>query len=142
MLEEPTHRIMVIDDDAHVLASVSRMLERQGYVVAVHDGGAGCFNEVTRFRPDLVLVDVKMPFISGDAFVSLFAQCPALVDATIVLFSAIDDAALRRKVQECNADGYISKTESGLEFARKVACFLRKDFASAGTRPNGAPNLH
>lgn len=131
MPTELSHRIMIIDDDAYVLVSVKRMLERQGYAVAVHDGGAGCFKEVTRFKPDLVLIDVNMPFLSGDAFVSLFGQCPTMAEASIVLYSAIDDAALQRKVKECNADGYISKTESGLEFARKVACFLRKDFISA-----------
>jgi len=134
MSTEPSHRIMVIDDDAYVLVSVKRMLERQGYAVAVHDGGAGCFKEVTGFKPDLVLIDVNMPFLSGDAFVSLFGQCPAMAEASIVLYSAIDDAALQRKVKECNADGYISKTESGLEFARKVACFLRKDFLSANMK--------
>jgi len=134
MPTELSHRIMVIDDDAHVLVSVKRMLDRQGYAVAVHDGGAGCFKEVTQFRPDLVLIDVNMPFLSGDAFVSLFGQCPTLAEVSIVLYSAIDDAALQRKVKECNADGYISKTESGLEFARKVACFLRKDFISANVK--------
>lgn len=134
MPTELSHRIMIIDDDARVLVSVKRMLERQGYAVAVHDGGAGCFKEVTRFKPDLVLIDVNMPFLSGDAFVSLFGQCPTMAEASIVLYSAIDDAALQRKVKECNADGYISKTESGLEFARKVACFLRKDFLSANSK--------
>lgn len=134
MPPEVKHRIMVIDDDAHLLVSVKRLLERQGYEVAVHDGGAGCFNEVTRFGPALVLIDVKMPFLSGDAFASLFAQCPTMADASIVLYSAMDDAALQRKAKECNANGYISKTESTLEFARKVASFLRKDFVSANVK--------
>jgi len=131
---KPNHRIMVIDDDSYVLISVKRMLERQGYAVEVHDGGAGCFKEVTRFKPDLVLIDVNMPFLSGDAFVALFGQCPTMAEASIVLYSAIDDASLQHKVAECNADGYISKTESGLEFARKVACFLRKDYVSANCK--------
>ena len=136
MSSNASHKIMIIDDDAHVLISVKRMLERQGYLVAVHDGGAGCFKEVTRFKPDLVLIDVNMPFLTGDAFVSLFGQCPAMTESSIVLYSAIDDAALQQKVRECNADGYISKTESGLEFARKIACFLRKDYLSANTKLN------
>jgi len=139
MATEQSHRIMVIDDDTHLLVSVKRMLERQGHCVEVHDGGAGCFKEVTRFKPDLVLIDVNMPFLSGDAFVALFGQCPQMADASIVLYSAIDDALLQQKVRECNADGYISKTESGLEFARKVACFLRKDYISANIRACETP---
>jgi DNA-binding response OmpR family regulator len=119
-------KIMVIDDDPGVLTSVKRILERQGYCVEVHDGGPGCFKEVARFEPDLVLVDVNMPFLSGDAFVSLFGQCPGMAQSSIVLYSAADEFTLQQKVIYCGAQGYISKADSGLEFARKIASFLRK----------------
>ncbi len=118
-------RIMVIDDEAGIRQSTKRMLERQGYAVAAHDGGPGCFSEVAHFKPDLVLVDVNMPFLSGDAFISLFGNCPAMAEASLVLFSGMDDSRLQQKVIECSAHGCISKTESTLEFARKIASFLR-----------------
>jgi len=121
---------MVIDDDERVLVSVKRMLERQGYCVVVHDGGPGCFKEVANFKPNLVLIDVNMPFLSGDAFVALFGQCSAITDSKIVLFSAIDELTLEQKVRDCRAQGYICKTDSGLEFGRKVAGFLRQEPAA------------
>jgi CheY-like chemotaxis protein len=134
MSSRENQKIMVIDDDECVLSCVKRMLERQGYTVAVHDGGRGCLTEVTHFKPDLILIDVNMPFLTGDAFVTLFGQCPVIADACVVLYSAIDEETLRQKALECNADGYICKTESGLEFARKIACFLRKDYLSANMK--------
>ncbi len=129
MSTESSSKIMVIDDDERVLVSVKRMLERQGYTVFVHDGGPGCFKKVASFKPHLVLIDVNMPFLSGDAFVALFGQCAAITDSQIVLYSAIDELTLEQKVRDCGAQGYISKTDSGLEFARKVAGFLRQDRA-------------
>ncbi len=119
-------RIMVIDDDTYLTTSVQRMLERQGYCVAVNDGGPGCCNEVSRFKPHLVLIDVNMPFLSGDAFVWLFKPRPGMIEASIVLYSGIDELTLKHKARECGADGYISKTDGGLEFARKVAHYMQK----------------
>jgi DNA-binding NarL/FixJ family response regulator len=70
-------------------------------------------------------VDVKMPFLPGDAFVSLFGKQGELLRPTVVLFSAIDEFTLRKTALACGADGYISKTDSALELARKIAGFLR-----------------
>jgi PleD family two-component response regulator len=127
MCNNSNHKIMVIDDDAPLAASVKRMLERQGYFVVIHDGGPGCCNEVTRFKPDLVLIDVNMPFLSGDAFVHLFRPRPGMCEATIVLYSGIDEVELKHKALECGAHGYISKLDSRLEFSRKVAGYLQNE---------------
>jgi DNA-binding response OmpR family regulator len=120
-----TSRILVVDDDVQVLQSTKRILERQGYLVEVHDGGPGCSTVALRSKPDLVLVDVKMPFLTGDVLVSLFDKHSAAARPILVLFSAIDELRLHKLVRQCGADGYISKSDSGLEFARKVAEFLR-----------------
>lgn len=125
MANNDNGKIMVIDDDTALTSSVKRMLERQGYTVAIHDGGPGCCIEVDRFGPDLVLVDVVMPFLAGDAFVGLFKPRPGMTNAAIVLYSGIDDAALRKKVLECGAHGYIPKNDSPLEFSRKVAEYIQ-----------------
>jgi DNA-binding response OmpR family regulator len=117
-------RILIVDDDVHVLHNVKRMLERQGYCVAVHDGGPGCSNVASRFEPDLVLVDVKMPFLSGEAVVSLIGKHVRNAPPTVVLFSALDEFTLQKTATACGADGYISKSDSGLDFARKVATYL------------------
>ena len=140
MSSTASSRILLVDDDAHVLHNVKRLLERQGYCVAIHDGGPGCSNVAAHFRPDLVLVDVKMPFLSGEAFVSLIGKQFGLVPPTVVLFSAIDELTLQKTALACGADGYISKSDSGLDFARKVAAFLfdgraKRQATEAQSRP-------
>lgn len=137
MAAKSPNKIFVIDDDVHVLHNVKRMLERQGYLVGIHDGGPGCSSQALRFEPDLLLVDVKMPFLSGESFVSLFGRQGGRGRPSIALFSAIDEARLEKTARECGADGYISKSDSGLEFARKVAGFLRDQGAVAESRGKG-----
>ncbi|HEY5957884.1 MAG TPA: response regulator [Polyangiaceae bacterium] len=118
-------RIMLIDDDVGILQSVKRMLVRQGYCVATHEGGPGCCIEVARFAPRLVLIDVRMPFLSGDVMVGLLEKRTNAERPRIVLFSAIDEFRLQQTAKACGADGYIPKSDSLLELARKVAGFFR-----------------
>jgi two-component system OmpR family response regulator len=127
MTVETASRIMLIDDDVRILQSVKRMLVRQGYSVAIHEGGPGCRNEITRFCPHLLLLDVRMPFLSGDAMVGLLEKTSNSERPRIVLFSALDEARLQQTAIACGADGYIPKTDSLLEVARKVAGYLRRD---------------
>ena len=140
MCNSPNQRIMVIDDEGPLAASVKRILECQGYSVVIHDGGPGCCNEVMRFKPDLVLIDVNMPFLSGDAFVQLFRPRPGMCEATIVLYSGIDEVELKRKALECGAHGYISKLDSRLEFSRKVAGYLQNELQEEYS-PDAKANL-
>jgi DNA-binding response OmpR family regulator len=125
MSTESISRILVVDDDVHILHNVKRMLERQGHLVLVHDGGPGCLNMAQCFEPDLVLVDVKMPFLSGDALVSLFGKHVGASRPAVVLYSGMDEHTLQKMAKTCGADGYISKSESAPILVQKVAGFIR-----------------
>lgn len=120
-------KVLIIDDDVDLLRNVKRVLERCGYLVLVHDGSPGCHARAIDFQPNLVLVDLRMPFLSGESFVALFGRTGDGARPTVVLYSAVDEYTLERKTRECGADGYIPKSDSGLEFARKVAGYLSKD---------------
>lgn len=118
-------RILLIDDEPQVRHSINRLLKQAGYVVLTHDGGPGCSYEAARFVPDLVLVDVKMPFLSGDSLVSLLGESASITPPIILLYSGIDRDALEKMAKTCGADGYISKSDSGLELSRIIARYLR-----------------
>jgi hypothetical protein len=68
-----------------------------------------------------------MPFLSGDVLVGLLENRPDSERPRIVLFSAIDELRLQQIAKSCSAHGYIPKSDSLLELARKVAGFLRDD---------------
>jgi DNA-binding response OmpR family regulator len=126
MSTDSVSRILIIDDDAHVLQSTQRILQRQGHLVLVHEGGPGCLNLAQRFEPDLVLVDVKMPFLAGNSLVSLLAKHTGACPPAVVLYSGMEEGALEKTARACGADGYISKSESGADLVQKVAGFLRQ----------------
>jgi DNA-binding response OmpR family regulator len=64
----PMPRILVIDDDAHVAETFRRMLTVHGYEVATAYGAEWGLRLVDLFQPDAVLVDLRMPRVSGLGF--------------------------------------------------------------------------
>lgn len=119
-------RVLIIDDDPTILDTARRLLERDGLAVLVSSDGFEATNFAARHKPDLVLIDVNMPFLSGDNLAARFKCHESLSATPIVLFSSNEEGALRRMAKAVGASGYISKSEMGASFGRRVQSFLAK----------------
>ena len=82
-------RILIVDDDANIRASLSEALAEHGAVVEVADDGVTALPLLERFDPDLLLCDVRMPEISGLSLLEMIRQRRPSVD--VVLMTAFDD---------------------------------------------------
>ena len=116
--------IVIIDDDLLVLDTARRLLEREGLRVFVYSEGYDATNFAARHRPDLVLMDVNMPFLSGDSMATLFKRHDLLSHVPLVLFSSNEEGALRRMAREIGAAGYICKSEMGSGFSARILGLL------------------
>ena len=103
MAAEP--QILVVDDDATILWSVSELLELEGYVVATAANGAEALELTRNLRPGLVLLDMRMPVLDGWAYVREMRTTG--LTPRIVIMTAAQDA--RRWADEIGADGYVPK---------------------------------
>jgi CheY-like chemotaxis protein len=119
-------RVLLVDDDATMLRTASRVLSRAGFDVLTHEGAFDATNAITRFRPDVALIDVNMPFLSGDQLVQLLAKQRATKHIRIILFSSNDEASLWALAQTSGAAGFISKSAIGGGFAERVASFCQE----------------
>ena len=118
--------VLIIDDDPTILETARRLLERDGLRVLVHSQGFDATNFAFRHHPDLVLIDVNMPFLPGDKLAEIFKRQEGLSVIPLVLFSSNEEGALRRMASAVGAIGYISKSEMGSGFSRRVAAFLAR----------------
>lgn len=107
MLETSSSKhILVVEDNEAVADLVQSVLSTYGYRVDVAD-------DLTAIRasrehlPDLILLDVMMPRISGDETARSLNQLPETADIPIVLMSATDDVAQRAR--RLGAAGYLAK---------------------------------
>ena len=117
--------VVVVDDCEVTLASTADILERNGYRVITRDRPAGCVAMMLQEKPDLVLLDVCMPTVSGDTLVKLFSRASPNSGTIILLYSALDEALLRSKAKGAGAHGYITKTGDNAALLRAVRRWLR-----------------
>ena len=83
-------RIFVIDDEPSITRTMKVNLERTGaYTVGTENHAAQALAAAREFRPDLILLDVMMPEISGDEVAADIQSDPVLQDVPIVFLTAI-----------------------------------------------------
>lgn len=122
-MNDSKRRILVVDDDPKHLQTTREILELEGYLVMVHDTPFRTTEMVNSIRPDLVLLDVNMPALSGDRLCSLIRSNGSQRAVPILFYSSNDEDTLRHSVNRYGASGYVCKGDiAGLR--RKVAQVL------------------
>ena len=101
----PDLRVMVVDDEPHIRATVTEMLEAEGYDVVEAANGAEALAAIEVTPPDLVLLDMRMPVLDGWGFASELRRRGHPVP--IVVMTAARDAA--RWASEITAAAFVAK---------------------------------
>ena len=123
-------RILIVDDDPTHLACARELLEAEGYEVEVHLTAFGATEKLIRSRPDLVLIDMNMPALSGEGLVSILRRRVHAAGVRVFLYSSNDEDALREAARRLDIDGWISKGDPA-ELRRKVGRALASSRAGA-----------
>lgn len=117
-------KIMVVDDSEIVREAVALNLEAHGFEVIALKNLFSFLQALQTERPDLVLVDVNMPALSGDKLIEI-ARRHQTTQCRMVLFSDRRPEHLARLAEACGAAGYITKTSDAETLARACEAFLR-----------------
>jgi two-component system OmpR family response regulator len=131
------HRILVVDDDAHIRDVICFALEKAGMAtVAARDG----VQALARFRaepPSLIVLDIGMPEMDG---LEVCRQVRRSSDVPILFLSARDDEVDRVLGLELGADDYVTKPFSPRELVARVGVILKRA-ARRGDAPEPAKPL-
>ena len=103
---ERNPRVLVVDDDDFIRASVVDILHDEGYEVCEAPHGAAALSLVDELPPDLILVDMRMPVLDGWGFCREYRERPG-PHAPIVVMTAAQDAAQR--AAQVGSAAHISK---------------------------------
>jgi DNA-binding response OmpR family regulator len=121
--------ILVIDDDEDLRDTVGLMLDREGFRTVLAAEGPEGFNKALTARPDLVLVDLRLPGMSG---AEICKQLRADRVATpIIVLSAIGDEVDKVLMLEIGADDYIVKPFGSRELMARIRAVLRRSSPDA-----------
>lgn len=125
--------ILVVDDDKSVLQSISRSLEYSGYEVRKASNGVRALEEVRQNRPDIMLLDVMMPGMSGIEVLQTLREGGD--DLPVLLLTARDSVADRVAGLDAGADDYLNKPFALEELVARVRTVLRRYHAEAKKQP-------
>jgi len=112
----PERPILVVDDDPTILATVSEVLDMEGYDVVTATNGAEALVAIDQSVPSLVLLDMRMPVLDGWGFMR--AVRARGLTLTVVVMTAAADA--RRWGREIGAEGVLAKPFDIDELVRAV----------------------
>ena len=118
-------RILIVDDDAAHLQSTKGILEAEGYDVMTHDQPFGSTNAILQYRPDLVLLDVNMPGLSGEKLAEVYRANAKTRMSRVMLYSSNDEDILRTAARRLQLDGYICKGNPATLRLRVAAILAR-----------------
>jgi CheY-like chemotaxis protein len=120
-------KLLIVDDDPQVIDRLRQLLE-DDVDVAATDDWVELNKEFFRGGLDLILMDVKLPTISGDRLVQILKRTvPGAGKPKIVFFSAEDEAKLAALVASTGADGFLSKSVRGPALLEAIQGLLGND---------------
>ncbi|MGB3178560.1 MAG: response regulator transcription factor [Albidovulum sp.] len=103
------HRILVVEDEDNIALALDYVLTREGYAHERIANGAEALAKIRGTVPDLVLLDVMLPEVSGYEICQSVRMDPALAAVKILMMTARGSAMERRKGLALGADGFIAK---------------------------------
>ncbi len=126
------HSVLVVDDDSKLRKLVRVNLEQRGYVVKEAANGRDAMAVIEAQAPDLVIVDLVMPGISGNAVCTWIRE---RWDIPIIVLSAHDDEDRKVEALDAGADDFISKPFGQKEFMARIRAVTRRITPAPGSTP-------
>jgi DNA-binding response OmpR family regulator len=117
-------KILIADDEPNIVVSLEFLMKQRGHEVRVVGDGEAALAAVAEFAPDLVLLDVMMPKLSGYEVCQKLRENPAWSGIRILMLSAKGRDVEVTKGMAVGADAYVTKPFSTRELVATVDAML------------------
>ena len=117
-------KIMICDDDPGILEVLEMMLEIEGYTVFTESNSTNLIKEISQSVPDLLLMDLWMPVLSGDQLLRTIRLTKELKQLPVIIFSASVDG--NEIAEAAGANGFIAKPFDMDDVSAKIQNILNQ----------------
>ena len=130
-------RVLIVDDDPDIRKVFVSYLERLGeYATSTAANGFNAGLEVARFRPDLVVMDLVMPYMDGYEACRWIKDDPTTCHIRVLVVTGYAEECNRERAMACGADDWLEKTVTLPALGERIAALLGvPEGAAAHVRP-------
>jgi DNA-binding response OmpR family regulator len=125
--ETGTFRVLIVDDEAHIVNFLRMGLTYEGFSVATAEDGPSALEQFHSFKPHLVILDLMLPGIDGLDLADRFRRDP---DILIIMLTARDQVADRVQGLKAGADDYVVKPFDFEELLARIHAVARRQLAT------------
>ncbi len=119
------YHIHIVDDELTNIILLEKMLKNDGFKVSISRSGIECLEQVQEVRPDIILLDVMMPEMSGFETCKHIRKNPELADVPVIFVTALDDRDAITKAYKSGATDYVVKPVRLDELREKIRTVLQ-----------------
>jgi two-component system phosphate regulon response regulator PhoB len=113
-MEENTQKqkkILLVEDDDSLAAVYVTRFEAEGFVVRRVPNGEEALAAALELRPDIILLDVMMPKVSGFDVLDILRNTPETANLKVIMLTALSQEADKQRAQELGVDDYLVKSQ-------------------------------
>jgi DNA-binding response OmpR family regulator len=125
-------QILIVEDEPGVSVAIQFLMEQQGHNVLIAERGEDALDLVYKYKPDLVLLDIMLPGISGWEVCEIIRLNPDYRNVKIVFLTARNTEVETAKGLALGADAYITKPFSNDRLIAKVNTLLENALEETG----------
>ena len=104
-------KILLVEDDTALLAVYRSRLELEGFAVSEVHNGEEALSAVVDVRPDLILLDVMIPKISGFDVLDILRNTPDTTNVRVIMLTALSQPKDKERAKQLGVDDYLVKSQ-------------------------------
>lgn len=104
-------KILLVEDDEALAAVYKSRLELEGFETMEVNNGERALSAAVEFRPDLILLDVMMPKISGFDVLDILRNTPETANIHVIMLTALSQPKDKEKAEALGVDDYLVKSQ-------------------------------
>jgi CheY-like chemotaxis protein len=117
--------VLIVDDQVQNVELLQGYLEDVGCDLRTAHDGPEALTQIEERQPDLVLLDVMMPRMSGFQVCKQIKSAPATRDIQVIMVTALNEIADIEKARECGTDDFVTKPVNRIELVLRVTSLLK-----------------
>ena len=134
-------RVLIVDDETDILEGMKALLEIEGIDVITHDSMITLPLILRDADPDVILLDIGLPALSGSALFKFGCKRLLRTDAPVILFSGRSARELETLSEAFGADGFVTKSQDPLEMVASIQTWIGQRRAQRAAQGKGVSNV-